>query len=134
MPTRKVTGSASIVPHKTTTMTSTPAKQAGVDHQDSGEDSDEHASVDGDPPLDPVSMLVMQKQMRVMQKQLARMTSAPSKAYRPRLSSFRTSYRVSMRSLQKRSFVLFTRKALKLLGLRSSTILSTSARTSRRNS
>ena len=47
----------------------------GVDHQDTGEDfSDEHASVDGDPSLDPVSMLAMQKQMCVMQKQRVRMT------------------------------------------------------------
>ena len=72
MPAKKAAGSASIVPRKTTTTTSTPAKEDGVELQDSGEAiSDEDASVEGDPPIDVASMIVMQKELRVIQKQLA---------------------------------------------------------------
>ena len=46
-----------------------------MDHPDSGEDiSDEHASVGGDLPIDPTVIIAMQKEMREIRKQLARVT------------------------------------------------------------
>ena len=72
MPGKKAAGSASIIPRKTTTTTFTPDKEAGVELQDSGQEiSEEDASVEGDSAIDPTSMIVMQKELRVIQKQLA---------------------------------------------------------------
>ena len=75
---KKAAGSASIVPRKTTTTTSTPAKEAGVELQDSGQEiSEEDASVEGDSVIDPASIIAMQQELRVIQKQLARLTVKP---------------------------------------------------------
>ena len=47
-----------------------------MEPQDSGEEiSEDDVSVDGDPAIDPVSIIAMQKQMRVLQKSLARLTA-----------------------------------------------------------
>jgi len=63
---RKAAGTVRIVPRKTTTTTSTPAK--GVEEISEGDDS-----IDGEPAIDLASM---SKEVRVMQKQFAQFIAA----------------------------------------------------------
>ena len=63
---RKAAGFVRIVPRKTTPTTTTPAKEAGVKFQESGEEiSEEDDGDDGEAAFDPASTIdSMQKQFR----------------------------------------------------------------------